>query len=126
MGGRRSASTRLIENKIRRSCVRGLGDLGKIAKIQSEIARIQQELQSRRIEASSGGGMVTAVMNGHGELVELRIDPQVVNPQEVEMLQDLILAAVGEAKNRAQRLVQEEMSRIIPAGLAGKIPGLLG
>ncbi len=57
--------------------------------------------------------------------MELRIDPQVVNPQEVEMLQDLILAAVGEAKNRAQRLVQEEMSKIIPAGLAGKIPGLL-
>lgn len=105
--------------------MRGLGDLGKIAKIQSEIARIQEELQFRRIEASSGGGMVTAVMNGHGELVELRIDPQVVNPQEVEMLQDLILAAVGEAKNRAQRLVQEEMSKIIPAGLAGKIPGLL-
>jgi len=103
-----------------------LGDLGKIAKIQSEINRIQEELQSKRIEASSGGGMVTAVMNGHGELVELRIDPQVVNPQEVEMLQDLILAAVGEAKNRAQRLVQEEMSKIIPAGLAGKIPGLLG
>ncbi|MEJ5375533.1 MAG: YbaB/EbfC family nucleoid-associated protein [bacterium] len=106
--------------------MKGFGDLGKIAKIQSEIARIQEELQAQRIEASSGGGMVTAVMNGHGELVEIRIDPQVVNPQEVEMLQDLILAAIGEAKNRAQRLVQEEMSKIIPAGLAGRIPGLLG
>lgn len=106
--------------------MRGLGDLGKLAKIQSEIARVQEELQSKRIEASSGGGMVRAVMNGHGELVELSIDPQVVNPQEVEMLQDLILAAVGEAKRRAQQLVQEQMGKLIPAGLAGRIPGLLG
>jgi len=104
----------------------GLGDLGKIAKIQSEIARVQEELQSRRIEASSGGGMVRVVMNGHGELLELRIDPQVVNPQEVEMLEDLILAAIGEAKHRAQQVVQQEMSKIIPAGLAGRIPGLSG
>lgn len=104
----------------------GFGDLGKLAKIQSEIARVQEELQSKRIEASSGGGMVRAVMNGHGELVDLSIDPQVVNPEEVQMLQDLILAAVGEAKRRAQKLVQEEMGKLLPAGLAGKIPGLLG
>lgn len=106
--------------------MRCLGDLGKLAKIQSEIARVQEELQARRIEASSGGGMVRAVMNGHGELVELSIDPQVVNPQEVEMLQDLIMAAIGEAKLRAQQLVQEEMGKLIPAGLAGRIPGLFG
>lgn len=104
----------------------GFGDLGKLAKIQSEIARVQEELRSKRIEASSGGGMVRAVMNGHGELVDLSIDPQVVNPEEVQMLQDLILAAVGEAKRRAQKLVQEEMGKLLPAGLAGKIPGLLG
>ncbi|MGQ9859934.1 MAG: YbaB/EbfC family nucleoid-associated protein [Thermodesulfobacteriota bacterium] len=104
----------------------GFGDLGKLAKIQSEIARVQEELQSKRIEASSGGGMVRAVMNGHGELVDLSIDPQVVNPEEVQMLQDLILAAVEEAKRRAQKLVQEEMGKLLPAGLAGKIPGLLG
>jgi len=105
--------------------VRGVGEIGKLMKIQSEIVRLQEELEARRIEASSGGGMVRAVMNGHGELVELKIDPQVVNPQEVEMLQDLILAAVSEAKRRTQEMVREEMSKIVPAGLMGKIPGLI-
>jgi DNA-binding YbaB/EbfC family protein len=105
--------------------VKGFGEIGKLMKIQSEIVRLQEELEARRIEASSGGGMVRAVMNGHGELVELKIDPQVVNPQEVEMLQDLILAAVSEAKRRTQEMVREEMSKIVPAGLMGKIPGLI-
>lgn len=108
----------------RRYEVKGFGDLGKLMKIQSEITRIQQELQERRIEATSGGGMVRAIMNGHGELVDLRIDPQVVNPAEVEMLEDLILSAVAEAKRRVQELVREEMGKILPAGLAGRIPGL--
>ncbi len=106
--------------------MKGFGDLKQLGRIQSEIARIQEELGNRRIEAAAGGGMVTAVMNGHAELVGIRIDPQVVNPSEVEMLQDLILAAVGEAKRKAQELVQQEMGRLIPAGLASKIPGLLG
>ena len=105
--------------------MKGFGEIGKLMKIQSEIVRLQEELEERRIEASSGGGMVRAVMNGHGELVELKIDPQVVNPQEVEMLQDLILAAVSEAKRRTQEMVREEMSKIVPAGLMGKIPGLM-
>ncbi len=105
--------------------MKGFGEIGKLMKIQSEIVRLQEELEARRIEASSGGGMVRAVMNGHGELVELKIDPQVVNPQEVEMLQDLILAAVSEAKRRTQEMVREEMSKIVPAGLMGKIPGLM-
>ncbi len=105
--------------------MKGFGEIGKLMKIQSEIVRLQEELEARRIEASSGGGMVRAVMNGHGELVELKIDPQVVNPQEVEMLQDLILAAVSEAKRRTQEMVREEMSKIVPAGLMGKIPGLI-
>ncbi len=105
--------------------MKGFGEIGKLMKIQSEIVRLQEELEARRIEASSGGGMVRAVMNGHGELVELKIDPQVVNPQDVEMLQDLILAAVSEAKRRTQEMVREEMSRIVPASLMGKIPGLI-
>jgi hypothetical protein len=106
--------------------VKGIGSLKQFGQIQAEIARIQEELQSRRIDASAGGGMVTATMNGHGELVALRIEPQVVNPAEVDMLQDLIIAAVGEAKRKAQEMVQQEMGRLIPAGLASKIPGLLG
>lgn len=106
--------------------MKGLGGLQQLKRIQSEIARIQEELSSRRIEASSGGGMVTAVMNGHGELVDLRIDPQVVDPQDVGMLQDLVLAAVREAKRKAQEMVQQEMGRLIPAGLGSQLPGLFG
>jgi hypothetical protein len=106
--------------------VKGLPNFKQFKKIQEDIARVQEELSSRHIEATSGGGMVTAIMNGHGELVGLRIDPQVVVPQEVEMLQDLILAAVGEAKRKAQEMVKQEMGRLLPAGLGGQIPGLLG
>jgi len=91
--------------------VKGFGDLKQLGKIQSEIGRIQEELFSRRVEATAGGGMVTAVMNGHGELVSVRIDPQVVNPAEVEMLQDLILAAVGEAKRKAQRSEERRVGK---------------
>ncbi len=106
--------------------VKGLPNFKQFKKIQEDIGRVQEELSARRIEATSGGGMVTAVMNGHGELVGLRIDPQVVVPGEVEMLQDLILAAVGEAKRQAQEMVQKEMGRLIPAGLGAHIPGLFG
>ena len=106
--------------------MKGLGNLKQFKKMQSEIARIQEEMGNRRIEASSGGGMVTAVMNGHGELVELRIEPQVVDPQEVEMLQDLIVAAVSEAKRKAQEIMQQEMGSLLPAGLGAQIPGLFG
>jgi DNA-binding YbaB/EbfC family protein len=106
--------------------VKGLNSLKHLKKIQSEVSRIQEELSSRRIEASSGGGMVTAVMNGHGELVDLRIDPTVVDARDVEMLQDLILAAVGEAKRKVQETVQQEMGRLIPQGLGLQFPGLFG
>ena len=106
--------------------MKGLGNLKQFKKMQEEIARIQEEMGNRRIEASSGGGMVSAVMNGHGELVELRIEPQVVNPEDVEMLQDLIVAAVSEAKRKAQEIMQEEMGRLLPPGLGSQIPGLFG
>jgi hypothetical protein len=109
-----------------RKVVKGLGNLKQLKRIQEQITRIQEEMASRRIEASSGGGMVTAVMNGYGELVDLRIDPQVVDPQDVEMLQDLILAAVREAKRRAQEVLQQEMGRLIPPGLGGYFSGLFG
>jgi DNA-binding YbaB/EbfC family protein len=105
--------------------VKGLGNLKQFKKMQAELARMQEELGTLRIEASSGGGMVTAVMNGHGELVDLKIEQQVVDPEDVEMLQDLILAAVREAKRKAQETVQEQMGRLLPPGL-GSIPGLFG
>lgn len=100
-----------------------LGNLLKQAqKIQSQVSRIQAELGERRIEVSAGGGMVTAVVNGRQELIALRIDPQVVDPNDVEMLEDLIVAAVSEAMARASELAAEEMKKLT-GGLP--LPGLL-
>lgn len=89
------------------------GNLLKQAqKIQSQVSQIQAELGERRIEVSSGGGMVTAVVNGRQELISVRIDRQVVDPDDVEMLEDLIVAAVSEAMGRANELASEEMKKL--------------
>jgi hypothetical protein len=78
-------------------------------------------MAEKRVEASAGGGMVSIVMNGRQEILSLRIDPEVVNPEETEMLQDLILAAVNEAIRKSQEMMQEEMKKIT-GGLS--MPGL--
>lgn len=100
--------------------------LKQAQKLQSQVTRIQEELADRRIEASAGGGMVTAVANGRQEIVEIRIDPQVVDPADVEMLEDLVVAAVSEALERAGEVASEEM-RKVTGGVAGGLPlqGLL-
>ena len=96
--------------------------LKQAQKIQSEVTQMQAELGQRRIEASVGGGMVTAVVNGRQELVGIRIDPNVVDPNDVEMLEDLIVAAVSEALSRASEMAAEEMKKLT-GGLS--LPGLL-
>ena len=83
---------------------------------------IQEELASRTVEATVGGGMVTAVANGQQELVALTISPDVVDPDDVEMLEDLIVAAVNEARHQAQELMTQEMGKLT-GGV--KIPGLM-
>lgn len=99
-----------------------LGNLLKQAqKIQSQVSEIQAELGERRIEASSGGGVVTAVVNGKQELIGLRIDPEVVDPDDLEILEDLIVAAVSEATRRAGEMASEEMKKLT-GGLS--IPGI--
>jgi len=90
-------------------------------KIQSEIARVQQELSRKTVEASAGGGMVTAVANGKQEIISVKIEPEVVTSGDIEMIQDLVLAAVNEALKKSQEMVAEEM-RKITGGL--NIPGL--
>jgi len=90
-------------------------------KIQAEIARVQQELSRKTVEASSGGGMVTAVANGKQEIISVKIEPEVVTSGDIEMIQDLVLAAVNEALKKSQEMVAEEM-RKITGGL--NIPGL--
>jgi len=101
----------------------GMGNLMKQAqKMQSQMARIQEELGSRTVEASAGGGMVTAVANGKQELLSITIEKEVVDPADVEMLQDLLVAAVNEALKKSQEMVAEEMSKIT-GGFS--IPGLM-
>jgi len=82
-------------------------DLGKMAKqiqkLQADLARLQDELKASRVEATAGGGVVRATANGHGELQEIIIDPKVVDPAEVGMLQDLVVAAVNEVQRTAKQ-----------------------
>jgi nucleoid-associated protein EbfC len=100
----------------------GLGNIFKQAQdLQERLAKVQEETASKTVEAGAGGGMVTATVNGKLEVVHLRIDPQVFQSGDVEMLQDLILAAVNQGIRNAQRLVADEMGKVT-GGL--KIPGL--
>lgn len=100
----------------------GLGNLMKQAqKMAEDTERIQEELHNERIEASSGGGMVTAVATGMSELLEVKIDPQVVDPDDVEMLQDLVVSAVREALEKANEMKQSRLADI--TGGMG-LPGL--
>ncbi len=102
--------------------MKNIGSILKQAqKIQAQIAKVQEELAQRTVEASSGGGMVTAVANGKQEIVSLRIEREVLDAQDLEMLQDLVVAAVNEALKRSQEMVSEEMQKIT-GGL--QIPGL--
>jgi DNA-binding YbaB/EbfC family protein len=102
--------------------VKNLGGLMKQAqKLQSKMAEMQEELGRRTVSAQAGGGMVEATVNGRQELVSLRIDPEVANPDDIDMLQDLILAAINEALNRSRDMVAQEMSKLT-GGL--QIPGL--
>jgi DNA-binding YbaB/EbfC family protein len=91
-------------------------DFGKLLKqaqqVQAKMAEMQAALGEKRVEASSGGGMVTVVMNGRQEIVSLKIDPEVVDPQDVEMLEDLVVAAISEARAKVEELVKSEMSQI--------------
>jgi DNA-binding YbaB/EbfC family protein len=95
--------------------------LKQAQKIQGQVSKMQAELGERRVEASAGGGMVMAVVNGRQELISLKIDPQVVDRDDVEMLEDLVVAAVSEALGRAGEMASEEMKR-----LTGGMPFPLG
>ena len=100
----------------------GLGNMMKqVQQMQAKMEQMQAELENMEIEASAGGGMVKVVTNGKNDVKSITIDPEVVNPDDVEMLQDLILAALSQAKEKASEAQQEQMS-----GLTGglNIPGL--
>jgi DNA-binding YbaB/EbfC family protein len=102
--------------------MKNLGNIMNQAKMmQNRLAQIQEEMGNKTVEASSGGGMVTVTANGRQEVLSVKIEPEVVNPDDVEMLQDLIQAAVNDALRKAQELVAQEMAKVT-GGL--KIPGL--
>ncbi|MEW6770197.1 MAG: YbaB/EbfC family nucleoid-associated protein [Bacillota bacterium] len=96
--------------------------LKQVQKLQGEMARLQEELGERTTEATAGGGVVRVVVNGRQEVVTLEIKPEAVDPEDVEMLQDVIVAAVNEALRQSREMVAREMGRLT-GGLG--IPGLV-
>jgi len=100
--------------------MRNLGDLQRMAQqMQQQMVRIEEELQQARVEGSAGGGAVRATVTGKQDLVALTIDPAAVDPEDVEMLQDLIVAAVNDAIRASRDVAAEKMGP-----LAGGLPGL--
>lgn len=90
-----------------------MSDLMKQARqFQEQLSAIQQELGSMKVTGSSGGGMVTATFNGRSELLEINIEPQVVDPAEVQMLQDLVTAAVNDGLVKAKKLGQDHLGKL--------------
>ncbi len=103
-----------------------IGGLFKQAQqLQEKLANVQQEIGARSVEASSGGGMVTAVVNGKLELVSVKIEPSLLEKPDVDMLQDLVVAAVNEAIRSAQKMMADEMSKLTGGlNLGIKLPGM--
>ncbi|MEA3360945.1 MAG: YbaB/EbfC family nucleoid-associated protein [Thermodesulfobacteriota bacterium] len=106
--------------------MKGMPDIGNLMKkaqqLQEKMAKMQEELSDRTVEASAGGGMVTVVANGKQEIVSIKIDPEVVDSDDVEMLEDLVLASVNEALDQAKEMAGAEMNKIT-GGV--KIPGMM-
>ena len=102
--------------------MKGMGNMMKQAqKLQAKMMRMQEELADKTVETSSGGGMVTVVANGKQQVVSIQIEKEVVDPDDVDMLQDLVLAAVNDALAKSQEMVSAEMSKLT-GGM--NIPGL--
>ncbi|MFW6013315.1 MAG: YbaB/EbfC family nucleoid-associated protein [Candidatus Bipolaricaulota bacterium] len=108
--------------------MKGFGNINKIMEkaqeMQDQIEEKKEKLEQQRVEATAGGGMVKVVANGNDKIVDIQIDEEVVDPDDVEMLEDLIVAAINEAQEKVQELAKEELG-----GLAGgldlpNIPGL--
>ena len=102
--------------------------LKQVQEMQAEIARAQEEAEKQEVEASAGGGMVTVRVNGALQVLEIKIDPDAVDPDDVEMLQDMVQAATNEALRSAQEMVSSKMSQVtggLESALGGMgLPGL--
>ena len=106
--------------------MKGLPNMGNLMKkaqqLQEKMTKLQEELGQKTVETSSGGGMVAVVANGKQEIVSIKIDPEVIDANDIEMLEDLVLAAVNDALYQARRMVSEEMTKLT-GGI--KIPGII-
>jgi len=105
---------------------KGFGDMMKQAqKLQKKMLELQEELAQKTVEGTAGGGMVTVTVNGRQEVVGIKIDPEVVDPGDIELLEDLVLAAVNNAMENVRGMMESEMGRLMPPGLGGLgIPGM--
>ena len=107
--------------------MKGIGNMGNLMKqakkLQAELEKTQAEIAAMKVEATSGGGMVKATVNGRGELLNMAIEKQVVDPEDVDMLIDLVLAAVQEAQSNARRLSEEKLG---PLTQGMGLPGITG
>ena len=103
----------------------GFGDMGGLVKqaqkMQKQMARLQDELKQKVVEGTSGGGMVKAFVNGQKELLKLKLDPKILDPDDAEMVEDLVLAAISEAMRKADELHKAEMAKVT-GGL--QLPGM--
>ncbi len=97
------------------------GMMKQVQKMQKKMMQLQEELAEQRVEGTAGGGMVTAVVDGKLNVVEIRINPEAVDPEDVEMLEDLVLAAINQGQQKAQEMMDQEMGQLT-GGL--QIPGL--
>jgi nucleoid-associated protein EbfC len=102
--------------------VKGFGNMMKEAqKLQEKMLAMQEEIAKRKVDATAGGGMVTVEANGKQEILSIKIDPEVINKDDAQMLEDLVLAACNEALRKSRELVQQELGKLT-GGM--KIPGL--
>jgi DNA-binding YbaB/EbfC family protein len=102
--------------------VKGFGNIMKEAqKLQAQMEQLQAEVAKKKVEATAGGGMVTVEANGKQEILSIKIDPEVVSKDDVQMLEDLVIAACNEALRKSRELVQQELGKLT-GGM--KIPGL--
>jgi len=103
--------------------MKGFNQMMKQAQeMQAKVLRVQKEVETQTVEAEAGGGMVKVKANGKQRILEIMIDPEVVNPDDIEMLQDLVTAAINKALENAQEMIAEAMSKVT-GNL--KIPGLM-